>query len=554
MVSTSAATRKALREEKIAKGLIRTFAFLTIVILVWIIGYILFKGFYTDTRRSYKVTPRADIIVETGGSEPARMVFIVNRGIRIRDIPVYDLITLFTKPRNDNWGFHTGQDIKVQPFGFKGGVAGGEAVSFAGKARLFLLGDADQFPGYVSYAASPQEMIERVARTPGGIGYLPASWLEKAKEDRRLRLLPVRQTAAAVNGSVTAVEHNRIFREIDQDQLERIFSGETTSWREIGGRDLPITPVRFAPAEPAPVGETAESVAAEPGVAFRTEEELVSAIRTREGAIALVPYSLAARNDLQILDVLRRERGPNLSLDFLFKPPARSGQWGGISYIIVNTFFLILFTLLISTPVGVAAAIYLVEYAKQGRLVSVLRMGTETLAGVPSIIFGLFGNIFFVQILGLGIGFISSTLTVTLMILPTMVRTTEEALKAVPMTYREGSLALGATKLQTIFKVVLPAASPGILTGIILSVGRTVGETAVLLYTLGSSYELVRGPSSSARVLSLHLYLLFSEAISFERAFATAAVLIFIILAANITTTRLVGRMNRLTGHQEKAA
>ena len=247
-----------------------------------------------------------------------------------------------------------------------------------------------------------------------------------------------------------------------------------------------------------------------------------------------------------------REQGEEhhhrLDLHFIIEPPARSGQWGGISYIIINTFFLVLFTLLFSTPIGVLAAVYLVEYAKQGRLVRFLRMGTETLAGVPSIVFGLFGSIFFVNILNMGIGFISSTLTVTMMILPTITRTSEEALKSVPLSYREGSMALGGTKLQTIFKVVVPAAIPGILTGIILGVGRVVGETAVLLYTLGSNYELVRGPSSSARVLSLHLYFLFSEAISFERAFATGAIIVFIVLIVNYGTTKLIGRMNRMAG------
>ena len=152
--------------------------------------------------------------------------------------------------------------------------------------------------------------------------------------------------------------------------------------------------------------------------------------------------------------------------------------WGGISYIIINTLVLILATLLISTPIGVAAAIYLTEYSKQGPFLKLLRMGTETLAGIPSIVFGLFGRIFFVQILHLGIGFLSSTLTITLMILPTIVRTSEEALSSVPQTFREGSLALGATKLETIRKVVLSAASPGILTGVILGIGRVVGRNS----------------------------------------------------------------------------
>ena len=196
-----------------------------------------------------------------------------------------------------------------------------------------------------------------------------------------------------------------------------------------------------------------------------------------------------------------------------------------------------------------AAAVYLVEYAKQGPLVSLLRLGTETLAGIPSIIFGLFGMLFFVDILGFGFGLLSGSLTLTLMILPTVVRTSEEALKAVPASLREGSLALGATKLQTIARVVVPAAASGILTGLILGVGRAVGETAALLFTMGSDYKLAKGLFSSARSLSAHVYLLFAEGISFDRAFSTATVLILIVLAFNLAAKRLVGRTTRFSEH-----
>ena len=231
---------------------------------------------------------------------------------------------------------------------------------------------------------------------------------------------------------------------------------------------------------------------------YQDETEYLAFIAKTPGTIGIVPYARIKADNLPTVPVIRSEKGWNLTWSFLVDPPSRSGAWGGISYIIINTLVLILATLLISTPIGVAAAIYLTEYSKQGPFLKLLRMGTETLAGIPSIVFGLFGRIFFVQILHMGIGFLSSTLTITLMILPTIVRTSEEALSSVPQTFREGSLALGATKLETIRKVVLSAASPGILTGVILGIGRVVGETAVLLYTLGSSYELVSGPSSPA--------------------------------------------------------
>ena len=221
---------------------------------------------------------------------------------------------------------------------------------------------------------------------------------------------------------------------------------------------------------------------------------------------------------------------------------------GGLSYIIVNTVAMIIFVLLIATPIGVSAAIFLVEYAKQGRLIYILRLGTDTLAGIPSIIFGLFGMVFFSQILGFKTGLVSGTLTLTIMILPTIVRTSEEALKSVSGGLREGSLALGATKLQTIFRVVLPAASPGILTGVILAIGRAVGETAALLFTMGSNLALLRSLNSPIRVLSVHLYMLIRENISIPNAFAAATILVVIVFFVNYSTTKLIGRLNKAAG------
>jgi len=208
---------------------------------------------------------------------------------------------------------------------------------------------------------------------------------------------------------------------------------------------------------------------------------------------------------------------------------------------------MVLLTLLFSVPPGLFAAIYLVEYARAGRLVRWIRLGTETLAGIPSIIFGLFGMLVFVQGFGWGISLLSGSLTVTLMILPTIVRTAEEALKSVPRTLQEGSLALGATKVQTIFKVVLPAAFPAIASGVILAVGRALGETAALIYTMGSNYNLTEGLFDSTRTLAVHIYLIIAEGISSDRAFAAGTVLIFFILVINTSARFLINRMGRMT-------
>ncbi len=234
---------------------------------------------------------------------------------------------------------------------------------------------------------------------------------------------------------------------------------------------------------------------------------------------------------------------PFVNWDFLSESARRMGREGGILPFAISTLYLTGVGILVATPIGVGAAIYLTEYTKQGFLTNMIRFFTEILAGIPSIIFGLFGFIFFVITMKMGWSVLSGGLTLALMVLPTIVRTAEEAIKAVPESYREGSLALGATKSQTISRVVLPSALPGILTGIILGVGRAVGETAALLLTAGSSLMTPISLLDPARSLSVHLYILAVEGISTEKAFATAVVLILIILAINMTATRLIRRL-----------
>ena len=234
---------------------------------------------------------------------------------------------------------------------------------------------------------------------------------------------------------------------------------------------------------------------------------------------------------------------PSINWDFLSQSPRQMGRQGGVFPFILSTFYLTGVALVLAVPVGVGAAIYLAEYAKVGWLTAMVRFFTEILAGIPSIIFGLFGFIFFVIMLGFGWSLLSGGLTLALMILPTILRTAEEAIKTVPRSYREGSLALGATQGQTIWKAVLPSALPGILTGIILAVGRAVGETAAVLLTAGSSVLPPLGLLDSARSLSVHLYILAVEGISTEKAFATAVVLITLVLIINFTATKLVRRL-----------
>ena len=201
---------------------------------------------------------------------------------------------------------------------------------------------------------------------------------------------------------------------------------------------------------------------------------------------------------------------------------------------IINTVTMTLLSLAIAVPIGIFSAIYLVEYAGRGnKLVTVIRFTTESLAGIPSIVFGLFGYLIFVIKFGFNLSMLSGALTLAIMILPTIIRTTEESLKSVPDSYREGSFGLGAGRLRTVFRIVLPAAVPGILSGIILSIGRITGETAALIYTAGTVTGIPESLLDSGRTLSIHMYALLNEGLYVEEAYATAVILLIMVLCIN---------------------
>ncbi len=204
---------------------------------------------------------------------------------------------------------------------------------------------------------------------------------------------------------------------------------------------------------------------------------------------------------------------------------------------IINTLFMTVLSLLFAVPIGIGAAIYLVEYAPKGnKFVNIIRITTETLQGIPSIVYGLFGFLMFSIFFGLGYSLLGGALTLSIMILPLIMRTTEEALIAVPDAYREGSYGLGAGKLRTIFKIVIPSAIPGIISGIILGIGRVAGETAALLYTAGSAAKVATSLFDSSRTLAVHMYVLLSEGLYTEQAYATAVVLLVMVVIINFAS------------------
>lgn len=213
---------------------------------------------------------------------------------------------------------------------------------------------------------------------------------------------------------------------------------------------------------------------------------------------------------------------------------------------LLNTILMAILALLIALPIGIGASVYLTEYAKSGNpLVTVVRLATETLSGIPSVIYGLFGALFFVKFLNLGLSIIAGAATLSIMILPLIMRTTEEALLSVEDGYREGSFALGAGKLRTIFQVVLPSALPGIFSGVVLALGRVIGESAALIFTAGTVAEVAKSLTSSGRTLAVHMYLISGEGIYVNQTYATAVILLILVIVMNLLSEWIANKLGR---------
>jgi phosphate transport system permease protein len=236
---------------------------------------------------------------------------------------------------------------------------------------------------------------------------------------------------------------------------------------------------------------------------------------------------------------------PVVNLDFLLTEPIDSGASGGIAPMIVSTIIVTVVAVLVAAPLGVGAAVYIEEYTKENFFVKLVRFGSETLASVPSIVFGLFGLAFFVVFLGMGWSLFSGGLVLAFMALPTILQVAEVSIAAVPKSYAEGSLALGGSKWQTVYRVILPAAVPGITTGIILGMARAMSEAAAILFVVGSALAMPASIFDAGRPLPLHLYVLATQGISLPNAYGTAAVLVLLILVITVVTNTVVERYSK---------
>ena len=463
-------------------------AFATALILVSIIGYITYRGLYRESRINKEILESRNIEYEFDNEN---YIFLVNKTLKRNSLNITELDQILEKGIK-NWSSVSETRAKIKIISL-----------FRKEKEINRTYD-------IRNISTAEEMIKIFKSEPGTIGIIPLSARGKINL-KNLKILYLDKNCVAAGYKVTEIINNSRLAVLSEKDLVKITNGEVSNWKEVKGHDIPLEML-----------STADQVA------------------KSSGGFAVVDYRKAVESGVSIIPVSYVRKGANFTPGFLFDKPAKAGKAGGISTIIINTLFMIVLTLLFSVPVGVGAAVYLTEYAAAGKVLKIIRLGIETLAGIPSIIFGLFGFIFFVDILNMGIGLLSGSLTVAMMIIPVIIRTSEEALRSVPLSYREGSLALGAGLWYTIRKIVLPAAKPGILSGVILSIGRALGETAALVFTMGFDYRLANGIKSSARVLSVHLYQLVREGISFERAFATAFVLMCFIFIINTATIALV--------------
>lgn len=488
----------------IALGVIKGLSFLAVGLLVLIIGYLVYRGLYKSERTESDVIPMA--IMDKSRIEDVRLpvTVLANKGANIKHLSWFTL-----------------QDMAL------GRVSSLRRISATDEIFYLYVDECavDDFSAMLCIApeqlvsggaiiASREQVLEQGRQRAGSVVILAEDAPKKVPKGF---LVPVVDSyVLAANPSVTALYGNNRVGTLTTDQVVDLLDGRISNWASLSGGDVPVVLLGSS-------------------VASNT---LIADLVATEGSVAVLPaaaYYQARQRDLAIdlLKMERIDRSANITWFYLTDKTVESGKYGGILTIIGNTFVMVALTTLIAGPLGIAAAVYLVEYAKKGRLTSIIRAGIDVLAGIPSIIFGLFGLLVFVQLFGWSFSLISGTLTVALMILPTIIRTSEEAIHSVDRSLREASVGLGATKIETIWKVVLPSAANGITTGIILAIGRAVGETAALIYTIGSSTDFVKSLTSSSRVLAMHIYLTITEGQSFDRAFASAFVLVVVVLTIN---------------------
>jgi len=483
---------------KIALALIQGFSIITILILALILSYLVYRGLRSNNLVEREVTDQINTslpfeIYSNKNSKVEELDYFTFK--KIIEGKVYSLRRITNVNR----------DIKLYV----------DASLIDDLSQYFIVDKTDLLDESVIKIDSAtlkdnKALLEEIKKVDGALVITTRDSSLKG-----FNQVAISDMVIAVNEQVTALYGNKKIGNLKEEEVEDLLDGKYDNWSQLKGPPLDITLVDSL--------EKVENVA---------------------GSIMIVQatsYQKAVENgaNIKLLKVFHKVSKQNLTLNYLLSESEDEGKYGGILSIIYNTLFMVFLTILIATPISVAGAIYLVEYAKKGRITLIIKTGIDLLAAVPSIIFGLFGLLVFVQLLNFGFSMISGVLTLALMILPTILRTSEEAIKSVSPALKEASRGLGATKIETIFKIVLPSSSRGITTGIILAIGRDLRETAALIFTIGSSTSFALNLKSSSRVLAQHIYLIITEGGSIDEAFASALVLIVLVLMIN-TITKII--------------
>jgi phosphate transport system permease protein len=468
---------RRIRTNNLALAIVKALAFSTLFLLVFLIGYLAFKGLVKEDVAigNYMEGEGYPVAIYGGDSSLKQLDWEEVR--EMLSGSVFSMRTI------------TGYDDELHLYA--------DRDSVARIASFFALSE-EEVEGNVQIVDGSSAKID-----PGnGSVYVTGAFDAAPKGFRRVALLA---TVVAVHESVTALVGNKKVGIVDEAQVGQMEDGSLDNWSLLDGADLPVV---------------------------RCED--FSRLAATPGGYLIADASVAAsRTDIELLQVRTARVVPNLTLRYMTTGAIQGGKYGGIGSIVANTFFMIFLSVLFAAPVGLGAAIYLSLYAKKGPLLFVIQSGIDLLASVPSIIFGLFGLLVFVQTFGWSFSLLSGSLTIALMICPTIIRTSQEAIKSVDKSMFDGSIALGATKIETIAKITVPNAREGIIGGIILAIGRAAGETAALLYTIGSGTEVAEGVMSPARSLAMHIYLTVSEGRGLDGAFASSLVLMVIVLLTN---------------------
>jgi phosphate transport system permease protein len=479
------------KSNQIALLLIKILSIISIAILAVILGYLVFRGLRYSNTKEINVIPTESINNEFS--------IWANKSAKL------DTLDWFT----------------LQSMG-KGRVRTLRSISKVNEKFHLYVDERveDEFYSYLSLDKNDEYIVNESSQInykadKGGMIVLPIN----ASAPSSYRRVAIYDNVVVVNKDVTKLLNNKKIGAINLTQLDEMLNNKVDSWKDFNGPSL--APIYIENAR---------------------EENIIN----NSGSFSIIgAKEYSSMDGVDSLKIVNTESGWNISLDYLLSNSEESGAFGGIFSIIINTLIMIILVILISTPIGVGAAVYLSQYAKRGRLTTIIRSGIDLLSGVPSIIFGLFGMLIFVQLFGWSFSLISGSLTLSLMILPTIIRTSEESINSVDKNMISASRGLGATKIETIFKIVLPSAKNGIVTGIILAVGRALGETAALVFTIGSSTDIATNLTSSSRVLAQHIYLTIIEGQSIDHAFSAALVLIILELIINSTAKRLMNKGNK---------